>query len=86
MESHTGYGMPAMPMFDADPFRNGIDCCCEVHTFAGRYKRAMCAIRDGCTDVQPLLDIMDESYKGILEAGCRMAEAWSRIYVLELIA
>ena len=86
MEPHTGYGVHAMPMFDADPFRNGTDCCCIVHTCAGRYKRAMNAIKDGGADVQSLLDAMEESYRGVLAAGCRMAEAWARIYMLELIA
>ena len=86
MESHKGYGMLDMPMFGADPFRNGTDCCCAVHTCAGRYKRAMNAIRDGGTDVQALLDAMEESYRGILTAGCRMADVWARIYILELIA
>ena len=86
MESHTDYGMHSVPMFDADPFRNGTDCCCAVHTCAGRYKRSMNAIRDEGTDVQPLLDAMEENYKGVLAAGCRMAEVWARIYVLELIS
>ena len=86
MEPHTGYGVHAMPMFDADPFRNGTDCCCIVHTCAGRYKRAMNAIKDGGADVQSLLDAIEESYRGVLAAGCRMAEAWARIYMLELIA
>ena len=86
MEPYIRNGITAADIFDADPFRNGTDCCCAVHACAGRYKRAMRAIRDGGADVQPLLDIMEESYRGILEAGCKMAEVWARIYVLELIA
>ena len=26
---------------DSDPFRNGTDCCCIVHTEAGRYKQLL---------------------------------------------
>ncbi len=55
MESHTDYGMHAMPMFDADPFRNDTDCCCTVHTCAGKYKRSMNAIRDGGRMFSPSL-------------------------------
>ena len=33
-----------------------------------------------------LLDAMEESYKGVLAAGCRMAEVWARLYVLGLMA
>ena len=55
MEPYIRNGLTAIDMFDADPFRNGTDCCCAVHTCAGRYKRALNAIRDGggdagCTD------------------------------------
>ncbi len=71
--------------FDADPFRNGIDCCCEAHTCAGRYKRSITALREGQGEMQPLLDIMEESCLGLLMAGLGMAKAWSRIYVLEVL-
>ena len=30
-----------MLAIDSDPFRNGTDCCCIVHTNAGRYKQAL---------------------------------------------
>ena len=86
MEPYIRNGLTAVDMFDADPFRNGTDCCCAVHTCAGRYKRALNAVRDGRGDVQSLLDAMQESYRGILAAGCRMAEVWARVYILELIA
>ena len=75
------FGYDADRMFGADPFRNGIDGCCAVHTCAGRYKRALTAVRDGDTDIQSLLEIMEESCLGVLSAGMEMARAWSRIYV-----
>ena len=30
---------------DSDPFRNGTDCCCIVHTEAGRYKQLLNEMR-----------------------------------------
>lgn len=75
------YGRGAVGIFGADPFRNGIDSCCTVHTCAGRYKRALASIREGGTDIQSLMGVMEESYLGVLDAGAEMAKAWARIYV-----
>ena len=79
------FGFDADRVFGADPFRNGIDSCCAVHTCAGRYKRALTAIRDGDTDIQSLMGIMEESCYGVLSAGIEMSRAWSRIYVEVLL-
>lgn len=42
MES-TAYDGSILGMLaiDSDTFRNGTDCCCIVHTNAGRYKQAL---------------------------------------------
>ena len=52
MES-TAYDGSILGMLaiDSDTFRNGTDCCCIVHTNAGRYKQALNelnAINRGC--------------------------------------
>ena len=74
-------GGNAAGIFGADPFRNGIDSCCMAHTSAGRYKRALAALREGDDDIQALLKAMEDGYLGVLSAGAGMAKAWSRIYV-----
>jgi len=79
------YGRDAVGIFGADPYRNGIDSCCMAHTCAGRYKRALTAVRDGGTDIQSFLGIMEESYLGVIGAGAEMAKAWARIYVEVLL-
>lgn len=86
MEPYTIYGMPAAPVFDADPFRNGIDRRCALHTCADKIKRAMKFARKRGADAQSPLGIIEESYKGMLDAGCRMAELLAGIRMMELVA
>ena len=72
----------------SDPFRNGTDCCCTVHTNAGRYKQALNearAIIDRWypgADIAEALGEMEECCRSILAAGYRMAETTAKIYVL----
>ncbi len=70
---------------DADPFKNGTDCCCTIHTNANRYKGALNELRrnDG-GDIAGQLQIMYDSNKLILASAYRMAEIWAKIYVLEM--
>lgn len=48
-----------MLAIDSDPFRNGTDCCCIVHTNAGRYKQALNELnainRGWFTDLAPTI-------------------------------
>ena len=77
---------------DSDPFRNGTDCCCIVHTEAGRYKQLlneMRAIVNGWysdSDPQSVLDELEECCRSILSEGYRMAEITARLYVLGMMA
>ena len=77
---------------DTDPFRNGTDCCCIVHTNAGRYKQLlneMKAIVNGWysdSDIKSVLDELEECCKCILSEGYRMAEITARLYVLGMVS
>ena len=77
---------------DSDPFRNGTDCCCIVHTNTGRYKQLlneMKAITNGWysdSDPQSVLDELEECCRSILSEGYRMAEITARLYVLGMMA
>lgn len=76
----------------SDPFRNGTDCCCIVHTSTGRYKQLLNelkAITNGWysdSDIQSVMEEMEECCKSILSEGYRMAEITARLYVLGMIA
>ena len=80
-----------MLAIDSDPFRNGTDCCCIVHTNAGRYKQALNelnAINRGCfSDSEPsmLMEELEEPCRNILRAGYRMAEITAKLYVLGMV-
>ena len=68
---------------DSDPFRKGIDGCCAVHTYTGRFKKAVISVRDG--DRDPCrLEAMERCYRGILAEGYGLAKVCAQIYVLEL--
>ncbi len=70
---------------DTDPFKNGTDCCCTIHTNANRYKKALNELRKGDSgDISGQLQIMYDSNKLILANAYRMAEIWAKIYVLEM--
>ncbi len=75
---------------DTDPYRNGIDCCCIVHTNAGRYRQGLnearnitLGISDG--DMVPVLTEMQGCCRNILTAGYRLADNIARYYVLGLM-
>lgn len=69
---------------DTDPWKNGTDCCCTIHTNANRYKQALNGLRNDGGDTAEQLRIMFDSNKLILANGYRMAEIWAKIYVLEM--
>lgn len=79
------YDMLAM---GSDPFRNGTDCCCAVHTAAGNYRRALNEIRayeNGAdADVPQAIRDMEKAYREILESGYRMCGIYAKILVLEM--
>lgn len=70
----------------SDPFRNGTDCCCAVHTAAGRYKKALNQLRvpEEGADIASLLRELEDSGRSILETGYRMAEVTAKVRVLEM--
>ena len=80
-----------MLAIDSDPFRNGTDCCCIVHTNAGRYKQALNELnainRGWFSDSEPsiLMEELEESCRSILQAGYRMAEITAKLYVLGMV-
>lgn len=67
-----------------DPFRNGTDCCCTIHTCANRCKSALNGIRNvERSDELPVhLDNLERNCKCILYEGCRLFEVYGRLYVL----
>lgn len=65
-----------------DPFRNGTDCCCAVHTAAGRYKQALNRLKEHDGDAVSLIRDLEDSGRTILEAGYRMAEITAKVRVL----
>lgn len=71
---------------DSDPFKNGTDSCCTIHTNANRYKKALNELRNPKedTDIAGQLQILFDSNKLILASAYRMAEVWAKIYVLEM--
>lgn len=77
---YTALGM------ESDPFRNGVDACCAVHTNAGRFKRALTELKspDEDTDIARLINELEQSNRSILAAGYRMSEVCTRVYVLEM--
>ena len=80
-----------MLAIDSDPFRNGTDCCCIVHTNAGRYKQALNELnainRGWFTDSDPaaLMEELEDCCRNILQAGYRMAEITAKLYVLGMV-
>ena len=76
---------------DSDPYKNGTDCCCIVHTAAGRYKQSMNearAISNGWysdSDPSDIIEELEECCKNILTAGYRMAEITAKLYVLGMV-
>ncbi len=71
---------------ESDPFKNGTDSCCTIHTNANRYKKALNELRNATdeTDIAEQLQVMFDSNKLILASAYRMAEIWAKIYVLEV--
>ncbi len=71
---------------ESDPFKNGTDSCCTIHTNANRYKKALNELRsqNEDTDVAEQLKVMFDANKLILASAYRMAEIWAKIYVLEM--
>lgn len=67
-----------------DPFRNGTDCCCTIHTCANGCKSALNGIRNvERSDELPVhLDNLERNCKCILYEGCRLFEVYGRLYVL----
>lgn len=86
MESDNWKSILAMLDMGTDPFRNGTDCCCALHTSANRYKRALNRIRYNASEEElpDLLNELESSCKTILYEGCRMFEICGRVYVLEM--
>lgn len=84
MESVNWRGILDMLDMDADPFRNGTDCCSTIHTCAGKYKRTLNEIRkvDDSGDLPVLLDELEVNCKTILSEGYRMFDVYGRIYLL----
>ena len=80
-----------MLAIDSDPFRNGTDCCCIVHTNAGRYKQALNELnainRGWFSDSEPsiLMEELEDCCRNILRAGYRMAEITAKLYVLGMV-
>ncbi len=79
----------AMLNMDTDPYRNGVDACCIVHTGAGRYKTALNELRPFINgfpveNSEESLREMRDACLDILEAGYCMAEVYAKLYVLGL--
>lgn len=73
---------------DTDPYRNGIDCCCAVHTNAGRYRQMLNELKSktsGYPDTVTVLLEMEGCCRNILTAGYRMADNIARYYVLGMM-
>ena len=77
---------------DSDPFRNGTDCCCIVHTSTGRYKQLLNEMREivngwySDSEFGSVIGEMEECCKSILSEGYRMAEITARLYVLGMVS
>lgn len=67
-----------------DPFRNGTDRCCAIHTCANGCKTALNGIRDieNIDELPDRLDDLERNCKCILYEGCRLFEVYGRLYVL----
>lgn len=84
MESDQWKSILDMLGMDNDPFKNGTDCCCTIHTNANRCKSALNGIRDidGMDELPYHFEDLERSRKTILYEGCRLFEVYGRIYVL----
>ena len=83
MESDQWKSILDMLGMDNDPFRNGTDCCCTIHTNANRCKSALNGIRDidGMDELPYHLVDLERSCKTILYEGCRLFEVCGRIHI-----
>ena len=83
MESDQWKSILDMLGMDNDPFRNGTDCCCTIHTNANRCKSALNGIRDidGMDELPYHLEDLERSCKTILYEGCRLFEVYGRIHI-----
>ena len=90
----TTYDMSIRRMLGngSDPFRNGTDCCCIVHTSAGRYKQLLNELKTITNgwhpdpDIASVMDGLEGCCRSILSEGYRMAEITARLYVLGMVS
>lgn len=71
---------------DTDPYRNGTDCCCAVHTSVNKYKRTLNLLKqvESEDEFTVLLDELGDSCRTVIHEGCRMFEVYGRICILEV--
>lgn len=72
-----------------DPFKQGTNICCQLHTTANRYRQSLKAVEsyelgyvDG-TDINHHIERLDDSFKCILLLGYALARNYAQVYTLE---